>query len=48
MQTGDEREKAMEKAANWQGPGPLLVEVHVDPLDASEAFKLMSEVLRSH
>lgn len=48
VHTEDELEKAMEKAANWQGPGPLLVEVHVDPLDASEAFKLMSEVLRSH
>ena len=48
VRTEDELEQAMEKAANWQGPGPLLVEVHVDPLDASEAFKLMSEVLRSH
>ena len=48
VHTEDELEEAMEKAAHWQGPGPLLVEVHVDPFDASEAFKLMSEVLRSH
>ena len=48
VHTEDELESAMQKAAGWKGPGPLLVEVHVDPLDASEAFKLMSEVLRSH
>ncbi len=48
VHTEDELESAMQRAADWNGPGPLLVEVHVDPLDASEAFKLMSEVLRSH
>ena len=46
--TEDELEAALEMAAIYQGPGPLLIEVHVDPLDASEAFRLMSEVLRSH
>ena len=44
----EELEAAMIKASAHKGPGPLLIEVHVDPWDASEAFKLMSEVLRSH
>jgi len=48
VHTEEEMETAMDRAAAWTGPGPLLVEVHVDPLDASEAFRLMSEVLRSH
>jgi len=29
-------------------PGPLIIEVHVDSWDASEAFTLMSETLRNH
>jgi len=48
VHTEEELEAAMEKASSYEGPGPLLIEVHIDPLDASEAFKLMSEVLRSH
>ena len=44
----EELEAAMIKASAHKGPGPLFIEVHVDPWDASEAFKLMSEVLRSH
>ncbi len=44
----EELEAAMIKASAHKGPGPLLIEVHVDPWDASEAFILMSEVLRSH
>ena len=48
VHTEGELEAAMEKAKTYNGSGPLLIEVHVDPLDASEAFRLMSEVLRSH
>ncbi len=48
VHTEEELEAAMQRAADHAGPGPLLIEVHVDPLDASEAFKLMSEVLRTH
>lgn len=48
VHTEEELDVAMDRAASYSGPGPLLIEVHVDPLDASEAFKLMSEVLRSH
>ena len=48
VHTEEELELAMERASSYKGPGPLLIEVHVDPLDTSEAFKLMSEVLRSH
>ncbi len=48
VHTEEELEAAMEKASSYTGPGPLLIEVHVDPMDASEAFRLMSEVLRSH
>lgn len=48
VHTEEELEAAMQKASGYRGPGPLLIEIHVDPMDASEAFKLMSEVLRSH
>ncbi len=48
VHTEDELEAALIKAGSYHGPGPLLIEVHVDPYDASEAFRLMSEVLRSH
>ncbi len=47
VKTEGELELALERAQSWQGPGPLLIEVHIDPWDASEAFKLMSEALRS-
>ncbi len=46
--TEEELESALEKATDYMGSGPLLIEIHVDPLDASEAFKLMSAVLRTH
>ena len=48
VHTEEELEVAMDKASSYQGPGPLLIEVHIDPLDTSEAFRLMSEFLRSH
>jgi TPP-dependent 2-oxoacid decarboxylase len=47
VHTEGELELALERAQSWQGPGPLLIEVHIDPWDASEAFKLMSEALRN-
>jgi indolepyruvate decarboxylase len=46
VHTEGDLEAALEQAGNHSGPGPLLIEVHVDPLDASEAFTLMSETLR--
>ena len=36
-------EQALIQAEAHTGPGPLLIEIHVDPWDASEAFTLMSE-----
>ena len=45
--TEGDLERALERAGGHQGPGPLLIEVHLDPWDASEAFRLMSEALRS-
>ncbi|MEE8495662.1 MAG: thiamine pyrophosphate-binding protein [Xanthomonadales bacterium] len=47
VHTEGELEVALEQAQAHTGPGPLLIEVHVDPWDASEAFTLMSETLRS-
>lgn len=46
VHTEGELEEALAVAESYQGPGPLIVEVHVDPMDASEAFTLMSETLR--
>jgi indolepyruvate decarboxylase len=40
-------EAALAAADRHRGPGPLLIEVHLDPYDASEAFKLMSAALRA-
>ena len=48
IHTEGDLEVALEQAQAHTGPGPLLIEVHVDPWDASEAFTLMSETLRSH
>jgi indolepyruvate decarboxylase len=48
VHTEGELEAALSRASAHDGPGPLLIEVHIDPLDASEAFRLMSEKLRSH
>ena len=48
VHTEGDLEAALEQAQDHTGPGPLLIEVHIDPWDASEAFTLMSESLRSH
>ncbi len=48
VHTEGDLEEALSRAEAHTGPGPLLIEVHVDPWDASEAFTLMSETLRSH
>ena len=48
VHTEGDLEQALAQADAHTGPGPLLIEVHVDPWDASEAFTLMSETLRSH
>ncbi len=48
VHTEGDLEVALEQAALFKGPGPMLIEVHIDPWDTSEAFRLMSEVLRSH
>jgi len=47
VHTEGDLENALARAAEHRGPGPLVVEVHIDPWDASEAFRLMSEALRS-
>lgn len=47
VRTEGELEKALERASRHDGPGPLLIEVHLGPRDASAAFRLMSEALRS-
>ena len=47
VHTEGDLEKALAQAEVHSGPGPLIIEVHVDPWDASEAFTLMSETLRS-
>ena len=46
VHTEGDLEEALILADSYQGPGPLIIEVHVDPWDASEAFTLMSETLR--
>ena len=46
VHTEGDLEEALGRAEAHTGPGPLLIEVHVDPWDASEAFILMSETLR--
>ncbi|MEJ8566431.1 alpha-keto acid decarboxylase family protein [Elongatibacter sediminis] len=47
VHTEGDLERALSRAAVHAGPGPLVVEVHIDPWDASEAFRLMSVALRS-
>lgn len=47
VHTEGDLERALERAEQHAGPGPLVIEVHVDPFDASEAFRLMSIALRS-
>lgn len=46
VHTEGDLEEALAVADSHSGPGPLLIEVHVDAFDASEAFTLMSETLR--
>jgi indolepyruvate decarboxylase len=48
VHTEGDLEEALNQASGHKGPGPMIIEVHVDPWDASEAFTLMSETLRSH
>lgn len=47
VRTEGDLERALERASRHQGPGPLLIEIHLDPWDASEAFRMMSVALRS-
>ena len=47
VHTEGDLENALARASKHEGPGPLVIEVHVDPLDVSEAFRMMSEALRS-
>ncbi len=44
--TEDDLETALQRADRHKGPGPLLIEVHIDPYDVSYAFKMLSEKLR--
>jgi len=46
VRTEGELERALARAENHAGPGPLMIEVHIDPFDVSVAFKRMSEGLR--
>lgn len=48
VHTEEDLEEALTLADHYQGPGALVIEVHIDPWDASEAFTLMSEKLRGH
>ncbi|MDH3509754.1 MAG: thiamine pyrophosphate-binding protein [Gammaproteobacteria bacterium] len=41
VRTEGELEAALERADAHTGPGPLLIEVHLDPWDVPEAFKQM-------
>ncbi|UCG73053.1 MAG: alpha-keto acid decarboxylase family protein [Chromatiales bacterium] len=47
VRTEGDLEAALERAAQHDGPGPLVIEVHLDPLDVSDAFERMSAGLRS-
>jgi indolepyruvate decarboxylase len=47
VRTEGDLEAALQRAATHTGPGPLVIEVHLDPLDVPEAFIRMSEGLRS-
>ncbi len=46
VHTEGDLEEALAIAEGYNGSGALVIEVHVDPWDASEAFTLMSETLR--
>jgi indolepyruvate decarboxylase len=47
VRTEGDLEAALERADGHEGPGPLVIEVHLDPLDVSDAFARMSAGLRS-
>ena len=47
VHTEGDLEAALDRAETHTGPGPLVIEVHLDPLDVPEAFVRMSEGLRS-
>lgn len=47
VRTEGELEEAIAVAEAWVEPAPLLIEVHLDPLDASDCFKILAETLRS-
>lgn len=47
VRTEADLEDALARADDHAGPGPLVVEVHLDPMDVSDAFARMSAGLRS-
>ncbi len=47
VRTAGDLEAALQRAATHAGPGPLMIEVHLDPFDVSAAFARMSAGLRS-
>jgi indolepyruvate decarboxylase len=47
VRTEGDLEAALDRATRHTGPGPLVIEVHLDPLDVPDAFARMSEGLRS-
>lgn len=44
--TEGDLEAALQRADSHDGPGPLLIEIHLDAYDVSHAFKMLSEKLR--
>jgi len=46
VRTEDELDQALASADAHRGPGPLLIEVHLDPFDVPEAFKRIGARLR--
>ncbi len=47
VRTEGDLEAALERAENHTEPGPLLIEIHLDPLDVPESFVRMGAGLRS-
>ena len=47
VRTEGDLEAALAEAESHRGPGPLLIEVHLEPFDVSEAFEKMSATLRT-
>lgn len=46
VRTEGELEEAIAVADVWNEPGPLLIEVHLHPMDASDCFKILAATLR--